>query len=163
MTVLIISGPAIELVEKPFFGIVARALRPGGVLCNQAESMWLHTHLIQEMIFTCRETFKGSVRFAWTTVPTYPRYIFIIMIMILIDEFTGGCASRFDFKKVIVEILEVWMYSGAIGFLLCSTEGPLVNFLDPVNPIEKQEWAVKLRRELRFYNSEVYLFSLLRF
>ena len=125
--------------------------------------MWLHTHLIQEMIFTCRETFKGSVHFAWTTVPTYPRYIFIIMIMILIDEFTGGCASRFDFKKVIVEIVEVLMYSGAIGFLLCSTEGPLVNFLDPVNPIEKQEWAVKLRRELRFYNSEVYLFSLLRF
>lgn len=67
-------GPAQELVEKPFFETIARALRPGGVLCNMAESMWLHTHLIQDMISICRETFKGSVHYAWTSVPTYPRY-----------------------------------------------------------------------------------------
>jgi hypothetical protein len=67
------SGPAQELVEKPFFETIARALRPGGVLCNQAESMWLHTHLIQDMLSICRETFKGSVHYAWTSVPTYPR------------------------------------------------------------------------------------------
>ncbi|KAJ1690918.1 hypothetical protein LUZ63_015073 [Rhynchospora breviuscula] len=65
-------GPAQELVEKPFFDMIARALRPGGVLCNQAESMWLHTHLIQDMLSICRESFKGSVRYAWTSVPTYP-------------------------------------------------------------------------------------------
>ncbi|XP_062160270.1 spermine synthase-like isoform X3 [Alnus glutinosa] len=53
-------GPAQELVEKPFFETAARALRPGGVLCNMAESMWLHIHLIQDMISVCRETFKGS-------------------------------------------------------------------------------------------------------
>lgn len=67
-------GPAQELVEKPFFETAARALRPGGVLCNMAESMWLHTHLIQDMISVCRETFKGSVHYAWASVPTYPRY-----------------------------------------------------------------------------------------
>ena len=67
-------GPAQELVEKPFFDTAARALRPGGVLCNMAESMWLHTHLIQDMISICRETFKGSVHYAWASVPTYPRY-----------------------------------------------------------------------------------------
>ncbi|KAL0321538.1 UNVERIFIED_CONTAM: Spermine synthase [Sesamum calycinum] len=66
-------GPAQELVEKPFFETIARALRPGGVLCNMAESMWLHTHLIQDMISICRETFKGSVHYAWANVPTYPR------------------------------------------------------------------------------------------
>ncbi|KAI3800225.1 hypothetical protein L1987_35536 [Smallanthus sonchifolius] len=27
-------GPAQELVERPFFEMIARALRPGGVLCN---------------------------------------------------------------------------------------------------------------------------------
>ncbi|CAK7324138.1 unnamed protein product [Dovyalis caffra] len=54
-------GPAQELVERPFFETIARALRPGGVLCNMAESMWLHTHLIQDMISICHETFKGSV------------------------------------------------------------------------------------------------------
>jgi len=49
------------------------ALRPGGVLCNMAESMWLHTHLIQDMISICQQIF-ASVRYAWTCVPTYPRY-----------------------------------------------------------------------------------------
>lgn len=73
MLLLPFTGPAQELVEKPFFDTIARALRPGGVLCNQAESMWLHTHLIQDMLSICHETFKGSVHYAWTSVPTYPR------------------------------------------------------------------------------------------
>lgn len=111
-------GPAQELVERPFFETTARALRPGGVLCSMAESMWLHTHLIQDMISICRDTFKGSVHYAWASVPTYP--------------------------------------SGVIGFLICSTEGPPVDFFNPVNPIEKLEGALKYRRELRFYNSEVH-------
>jgi len=80
--------------------------------------MWLHTHLIQDMLSICRETFKGSVRYAWTSVPTYP--------------------------------------SGVIGFLLCAKEGPLVNFLTPINPIEKLEGATKAGREIRFYNSEMH-------
>ncbi|KAG8653014.1 spermine synthase isoform X2 [Manihot esculenta] len=111
-------GPAQELVEKPFFQTIAKALRPGGVLCNMTESMWLHTHLIDDMISICREIFKGSVHYAWASVPTYP--------------------------------------SGVIGFLICSTEGPLVDFLNPVNPIEKLKGAVKNKRELRFYNSEIH-------
>ncbi|QCE15611.1 spermine synthase [Vigna unguiculata] len=111
-------GPAQELVEKPFFDTIARALRPGGVLCNMAESMWLHTHLIQDMISICRETFKGSVHYAWASVPTYP--------------------------------------SGVIGFLLCATEGPPVDFVNPINPIEKLEGANEHKRELRFYNSEMH-------
>jgi spermidine synthase len=73
-------GPAQELVEKPFFDTIARALRPGGVLCNQAESMWLHTHLIQDMLSICRETFKGSVHYAWTSVPTYPRFFTLFIV-----------------------------------------------------------------------------------
>lgn len=72
-TVFLNSGPALELVERPFFETAARALRPGGVFCSQAESMWLHTHLIQDMLAICRETFKGTVHYAWTSVPTYPR------------------------------------------------------------------------------------------
>lgn len=111
-------GPAQELVEKPFFETIARALRPGGVLCNQAESMWLHIHLVHDMLSTCSEVFKGSVHYAWTSVPTYP--------------------------------------SGVIGFLLCSTAGPPVDFLNPANPIEKLEGALKSRRDLRFYNSEMH-------
>ncbi|KAL0304393.1 UNVERIFIED_CONTAM: Spermine synthase [Sesamum radiatum] len=111
-------GPAQELVERPFFETIARALRPGGVLCNMAESMWLHTHLIQDMISICRETFKGSVHYAWSNVPTYP--------------------------------------SGVIGFVLCATEGPPVDFKHPINPIEKLEGALEYQRQLKFYNSEMH-------
>ncbi|KAJ7965375.1 Spermidine synthase [Quillaja saponaria] len=111
-------GPAQELVEKPFFETIARALRPGGVLCNMAESMWLHTHLIQDMLSICQETFRGSVHYAWTSVPTYP--------------------------------------SGVIGFLICSTEGPPVDFINPINPIEKVEGALNHKGELKFYNSEIH-------
>lgn len=52
------------------------------------------------------------------------------------------------------------MYSGVIGFLVCSTEGPPVDFIHPINPIEEIEGALKHRRELRFYNSEVITFPL---
>lgn len=52
-------------------------------------------------------------------------------------------------------ILEYFMCSGVIGFLLCSTEGPGVDFVNPVNPIEKVDGAGKQNRELRFYNSDV--------
>jgi len=45
--------------------------------------------------------------------------------------------------------------SGVIGFLLCATKGPPVDFVNPINPIEKLEGANEHKRELRFYNSEV--------
>lgn len=73
--VFVQSGPAQELFEKPFFESVAKALRPGGVVCTQAESIWLHMHIIEEIVSVCRQIFKGSVNYAWTTVPTYPRQV----------------------------------------------------------------------------------------
>ncbi|MCO5550282.1 hypothetical protein L7F22_003764 [Adiantum nelumboides] len=112
-------GPAQQLFEKPFFDLVARALRPGGVLCTQTESLWLHMHTIQDLAAVCKQTFKGSINYAWTSVPTYP--------------------------------------SGVIGLMLCSTEGPAVNFRQPVNPIEKQKSASKGHcRPLKYYNSEMH-------
>ncbi|CAN4123970.1 unnamed protein product [Withania somnifera] len=110
-------GPAQELFEKPFFESIAKALRPGGVVSTQAESIWLHMHIIEEIIANCRQIFKGSVNYAWTTVPTYP--------------------------------------SGMIGFMLCSTEGPAVDFKNPVNPIDDESHA-KTHGPLKFYNSEIH-------
>eukprot|EP00252_Welwitschia_mirabilis_P007510 TRINITY_DN18929_c0_g1_i2.p1 TRINITY_DN18929_c0_g1~~TRINITY_DN18929_c0_g1_i2.p1 ORF type:complete len:102 (-),score=25.66 TRINITY_DN18929_c0_g1_i2:95-400(-) len=74
-------------------------------------------HLIQDIISACKQAFKGSVHYAWTSVPTYP--------------------------------------SGAIGFILCSTEGRFVDFKNPVNPIEQNK-AATLKRPLKFYNSEMH-------
>jgi len=45
--------------------------------------------------------------------------------------------------------------SGVIGFILCLKEGPPVDFVNPINPIEKFGGTTKHTRELRFYNSEV--------
>ncbi|KAG8381160.1 hypothetical protein BUALT_Bualt06G0093500 [Buddleja alternifolia] len=137
-------GPAQELVERPFFETIARALRPGGVLCNMAESIWLHTHLIQDMISICREIFRGSVHYAWASVPSYPRQ---------------------DFPHVLCFALVLYLYRminlqskfyGVIGFVLCSTEGPPVDFMHPINPIEKLDGALEYRRQLMYYNSEIH-------
>ncbi|XP_009623577.1 spermidine synthase [Nicotiana tabacum] len=112
-------GPAQELFEKPFFDSIARALRPGGVVSTQAESIWLHMHIIEEIVANCRQIFKGSVNYAWTTVPTYP--------------------------------------SGMIGFMLCSTEGPAVDFKNPINPIDDDDDShTKTLGPLKFYNSELH-------
>ena len=65
--------------------------------------------------------------------------------------------STFGTYVFLQKILE--FCSGVIGFLLCAKEGPPVNFLTPINPIEKLEGATKAGREIRFYNSEVSSFS----
>ncbi|BAT79538.1 hypothetical protein VIGAN_02244300 [Vigna angularis var. angularis] len=93
------------------------ALRPGGVLCIQAESIWFQSLDIEELFTKCHQTFKGSSDYAWTTVPAYP--------------------------------------SGVIGFLLCSTEGPYVDFRNPINPVDPENYGIS-NKPLKFYNSEVH-------
>jgi spermidine synthase len=44
---------------------------------TQAESIWLHMNIIEDIVANCRQIFKGSVNYAWTTVPTYPRFVLI--------------------------------------------------------------------------------------
>ncbi|KAJ6903394.1 hypothetical protein NC651_020782 [Populus alba x Populus x berolinensis] len=120
-------GPAQELFEKPFFESVAKALRPGGVVSTQAESIWLHMNIIEDIVANCRQIFKGSVNYAWTTVPTYPR------------------PPNPYYQN----------QTGMIGFMLCSTEGPPVDFKHPVNPIDVDD-SQRKSKPLKFYNSELH-------
>ncbi|TYI72562.1 hypothetical protein E1A91_D07G070300v1 [Gossypium mustelinum] len=110
--------PEHELLDSPFFKLAAKALRPGGVMCIQAESLWYQPFDIKQLISSFRHIFKGSISYAWTIVPTYP--------------------------------------SGVIGFLLCSTEGPYVDFKVPVNPIDPDQISGVAKQPLKFYNSEVH-------
>lgn len=48
-------------------------------------------------------------------------------------------------------------FSGVIGFMLCSTEGPAVDFKHPVNQIDADDSHAKTKGPLKFYNSEVVL------
>ncbi|XP_024024505.1 spermidine synthase 1 [Morus notabilis] len=107
-----------ELHETPFLDLVAKALRPGGVLCIQAESLWFKSLDIDQLLSKYRQIFKGSAAYAWTIVPTYP--------------------------------------SGVIGFLLCSKEGPHVDFKNPINPIDHNGSYGVAPAPLKFYNAEVH-------
>jgi len=68
-----LGADAEELADKDFLQSVARALRPGGVLCAPAESFWGENLELHNVITLCRKAFKGSVKYAWTIVPTYQR------------------------------------------------------------------------------------------
>ncbi|GKV18901.1 hypothetical protein SLE2022_368770 [Rubroshorea leprosula] len=46
--------------------------------------------------------------------------------------------------------------SGVIGFMLCSTEGPHVDFKNPINPINPDHVSGVAEGPLKFYNSEVH-------
>ncbi len=40
----------------------------------QGESLWLHLDIIKELAAMCHEVFVGgTVQYAYTTIPTYPR------------------------------------------------------------------------------------------
>uniref|UniRef100_A0A7R9VY35 spermidine synthase n=1 Tax=Chlamydomonas euryale TaxID=1486919 RepID=A0A7R9VY35_9CHLO len=66
-------GPAEVLFEEPFFRALHRAVRPGGIVCTQAESVWLHLDIIKALAGMCARVFEGgSVSYAYTTIPTYP-------------------------------------------------------------------------------------------
>jgi len=64
-------GPAESLFQKEYFGLLKGALRPGGVLCSQAECLWLHMNIISELVTFCRDMFP-AVEVGYSSVPTYP-------------------------------------------------------------------------------------------
>lgn len=66
-------GPAASLFQQPFYELLRDALRDGGVVCSQGESMWLHLDLIKDMCGKCRSIYgRNNVSYAFTTIPTYP-------------------------------------------------------------------------------------------
>jgi spermidine synthase len=42
-----------------------------GIICTQAECLWLHLKFISSLLQSARELFS-TVRYAYTTIPTYP-------------------------------------------------------------------------------------------
>ena len=62
------------LADECFLESVAKALRPGGVFSAPADSLWHKNFVVADTIANCKKIFKGSVNYAWTTVPTYARH-----------------------------------------------------------------------------------------
>ena len=66
-------GPAEVLFKPEFFQSMRDALAPQGVLATQGECMWLHLDLIRSVMQETRGIFsKPGVKYAYTTIPTYP-------------------------------------------------------------------------------------------
>ncbi|EEF52028.1 spermidine synthase 1, putative [Ricinus communis] len=107
----------VEVADKCFLQSVVRALRSGGVMSCQADSLWRREFSLADCIARCRKEFKGSVSYAWCTTPAY--------------------------------------VSGMIGFMLCSTEGPPVDFKHPINPLNPENYGVAKGPPM-FYNSEIH-------
>jgi len=64
-------GPAAALFEAPFYKCMFNALRPGGKVATQAETIWLNLDLIQRLVTANLGTF-ANVEYATTQIPTYP-------------------------------------------------------------------------------------------
>lgn len=64
-------GPAQSLFETPFYRAMYAALRPGGKVCTQAESMWINLDLIRKLLHDSLFIFANA-EYATTQIPTYP-------------------------------------------------------------------------------------------
>ena len=64
-------GPAAVLFEMPFYQAMYNALKDGGKVCTQAESMWLHLDLIAQLVKLSSHIY-ANVEYATTQIPTYP-------------------------------------------------------------------------------------------
>ncbi|GMK55924.1 hypothetical protein CspeluHIS016_0209800 [Cutaneotrichosporon spelunceum] len=64
-------GPAAALFEAPYFSLLHDALKEGGHMSTQGESIWLHLPLIQELRETTKKIFAVA-EYATSTIPTYP-------------------------------------------------------------------------------------------
>jgi len=64
-------GPAEALFEAPFYEAMYKALKPGGIACTQAETIWLNLELIQKLLRNSLKVYANA-EYATTNVPTYP-------------------------------------------------------------------------------------------
>jgi len=64
-------GPAETLFQKEFYQYMKAALRPGGIICTQAECLWLHIPMIKDLLNMSKSLFDHA-EYAYTTIPTYP-------------------------------------------------------------------------------------------
>jgi spermidine synthase len=102
------------LFQKPFFEHMHRALKPGGAICTQAESIWLHMPFIKSLAKMCKEVFRGgSVHYAYTTIPTYPSGQIGFMVC---SKQAGNCKGPLDMREArrAVDGLACKYYNAAV-------------------------------------------------
>ncbi|XP_030029663.1 spermidine synthase [Manduca sexta] len=64
-------GPAVSLFQENYFALMKSALKPGGIVCSQAGTIWNDIELVSSTLRYCRNQFS-SAAYGYTSVPTYP-------------------------------------------------------------------------------------------
>lgn len=64
-------GPAVNLFQENYFSLMKSALKPDGIVCSQAGTIWNDIELVSSTLSYCRNQFPAAT-YAYTTVPTYP-------------------------------------------------------------------------------------------
>lgn len=64
-------GPAVHLFEENYFSLMKKALKPGGIVCSQAGTIWNDLELVTSTLRYCRNQFPVAA-YAYASVPTYP-------------------------------------------------------------------------------------------
>uniref|UniRef100_A0A1B6E4G1 Spermidine synthase n=1 Tax=Clastoptera arizonana TaxID=38151 RepID=A0A1B6E4G1_9HEMI len=64
-------GPAVSLFQLSYFELMKRALKPGGIVCSQAGTVWANLDTVIETFNHCKRVFKTTA-FGYACVPTYP-------------------------------------------------------------------------------------------
>lgn len=64
-------GPAESLFGDSYYDAVNRCLESGGVICSQAENIWLDIDITKSIVDMCKKRF-ANVAYASIQVPTYP-------------------------------------------------------------------------------------------
>nr|AHK12775.1 spermidine synthase [Antheraea pernyi] len=64
-------GPAVNLFLENYFSLMKSALKPNGIVCSQAGTIWNDLDLVTSTLGYCRNQFPAAA-YAYTTVPAYP-------------------------------------------------------------------------------------------
>ncbi|XP_021914949.1 spermidine synthase isoform X3 [Zootermopsis nevadensis] len=64
-------GPAVSLFQQSYFELMRGALKPGGIVCSQAGTVWANIDIVAQTFQHCHLTFRKA-SFACAAVPTYP-------------------------------------------------------------------------------------------
>lgn len=60
-----------SLFQKSYFSDLKKALKPDGIICNQAGTIWANISQVKETFRICKSVFS-NVAYGVSSVPTYP-------------------------------------------------------------------------------------------
>ena len=98
-------GPAWTLFTSDFYASLKAAMKPGAIMCNQGECIWLHLDLIGEVLRQCKAVFP-TVDYCYTTIPTCPSG----QIGFLMCSTTPDCVLRQPTRTPVAGLQEQLKY-----------------------------------------------------